>query len=56
MQLKFLNFSKLKDRGGQKAQIWAKVTTRLKFLDFAKFHVLKDWGGQKSEIWGKYPT
>ena len=41
MWLKFLNFAKfcdLQDQGGQKSQIWAKFSTRLKFLDFANFY------------------
>ena len=40
MRLKYLNFTKfcvLQDRGGQKSQIWAKFSTRLKFLDSASF-------------------
>ena len=29
-------------------EIWAKFSTRLKFLDFAKFHTLTDQAGQKA--------
>ena len=46
----------LQDHCGQKSQIWAKFSTRLKFLHFAKLSVLQDWADTKSQILAKFST
>ena len=47
--LDFVKFHILKDRGGQKSEIWAQFSMQLKFfIIFAKIHILQDQVGQKS--------